>query len=365
MSTITTLASGDNGGVSRTTINTNFSNLNTDKMETSVLDTDTTLAANSDAKVATQKAVKAYVDAGGDVNLQAALTGGGSFGTPSGSNKFITEDYLGSTPVAFGGTGVDGALSITSGTTTIDLGGAEIVYLNYTSVSITGTGKLAFTNKAAAGTLVYIKCQGNVTLTSSATPNIDLDGIGASGGAVGNAGTEGFSSLGFIGSGAFPGYGAGGVAAAGGVSPRQSRLAPRQIIFGTGGGSGATTDGGANNGAGSAGGGALVIECAGAWNFTSTIYARGIAGTAGGGGGSGGGGGGGSVHVLYNTLTANSGVVTVTGGAAGAAGGTGSGDNGSGGGASIANDGSPANATTRVGGAGGNGFSSISQNLWF
>ena len=35
MSTITPLASNDNGAVSLTTINTNFDNLNTDKQETS------------------------------------------------------------------------------------------------------------------------------------------------------------------------------------------------------------------------------------------------------------------------------------------------------------------------------------------
>lgn len=63
MSTITTLASGDNGSTSRGVINTNFSNLNTDKLEASYLDTDGTLAANSDMKVATQRAVKTYVDA--------------------------------------------------------------------------------------------------------------------------------------------------------------------------------------------------------------------------------------------------------------------------------------------------------------
>ena len=63
MSTITSLGASDNGAVSRSTINTNLTNLNTDKIETSVLDTDTTLAANSDSKVATQKATKAYVDA--------------------------------------------------------------------------------------------------------------------------------------------------------------------------------------------------------------------------------------------------------------------------------------------------------------
>lgn len=75
MSTITTISSGALITASRTTINNNFSALNTDKMETSVLDTDTTLAANSDAKVATQKAVKAYVDAGGNVNASTSAKG--------------------------------------------------------------------------------------------------------------------------------------------------------------------------------------------------------------------------------------------------------------------------------------------------
>lgn len=63
MSSITTINSGDLISGSRTDINNNFSALNTDKIETSTLDTDTTLAANSDAKIATQKATKAYVDA--------------------------------------------------------------------------------------------------------------------------------------------------------------------------------------------------------------------------------------------------------------------------------------------------------------
>lgn len=75
MSTITTIQPGDLPSNSRADINNNFSALNTDKMETSVLDTDTTLAANSDAKIPSQKAVKAYVDAGGNVN--ASETGKG------------------------------------------------------------------------------------------------------------------------------------------------------------------------------------------------------------------------------------------------------------------------------------------------
>lgn len=75
MSTLSTIQSTDLISNSRAVINNNFTTLNTDKMETSVLDTDTTLAANSDAKVATQKAVKAYVDAGGNVNASDTARG--------------------------------------------------------------------------------------------------------------------------------------------------------------------------------------------------------------------------------------------------------------------------------------------------
>jgi hypothetical protein len=77
MSTITSLTGSD--GIttanSMAKINTNFSNLNTDKIETSTLDTDTTLAANSDSKIATQKAVKAYVDSGGNPNASTTQAG--------------------------------------------------------------------------------------------------------------------------------------------------------------------------------------------------------------------------------------------------------------------------------------------------
>lgn len=62
---ITVIQSTDVIANSRVAINNNFASLNTNKIETDYLDTDTTLAANSDVKIATQKAVKAYVDAGG------------------------------------------------------------------------------------------------------------------------------------------------------------------------------------------------------------------------------------------------------------------------------------------------------------
>lgn len=75
MSTITVIQAADLITNSRANLNDNFAALNTDKLETSVLDTDTTLAANSDSKVATQKAVKAYVDAGGNTNASVSQRG--------------------------------------------------------------------------------------------------------------------------------------------------------------------------------------------------------------------------------------------------------------------------------------------------
>ena len=92
MSTIVTIAAGDQITNSRADINTNFTNLNSDKIETSVLDTDTALTANSDSKVATQKAVKAYVDALGGIT---ALVPSGSilpYGAATAPSNFLLCD---------------------------------------------------------------------------------------------------------------------------------------------------------------------------------------------------------------------------------------------------------------------------------
>ena len=62
MATIVTIAAGDLITNSRADLNTNFTNLNADKIESSYLDTDTALAANSDTKIPSQKAVKTYID---------------------------------------------------------------------------------------------------------------------------------------------------------------------------------------------------------------------------------------------------------------------------------------------------------------
>lgn len=75
MSTIVTIQATDLITNSRADINANFAALNAEKIETSVIDTDTTLAANSDAKIPSQKAVKAYVDTLGNVNASETAKG--------------------------------------------------------------------------------------------------------------------------------------------------------------------------------------------------------------------------------------------------------------------------------------------------
>lgn len=404
MTSITTIQATDVIATSRTDINTNFSNLNNGKIESSYLDTDTSLTANSDSKIATQKAVKAYVDAGGNPNASETTKGivqeatsaevlaGTATGT-TGAKLFITPAKLRSSGVVkFGGTGTDGALAITSGATNIDCAGAVLVVKNYTSISITGTASLTFTNPHANGTTVILKSQGNVTLTSSTAPMIDMSGMGATGatgttstglGVNGNTGTDGqsFSVLKTKG-GVGAVYNNGGV---GGATPAIDIVKYNHEIIGkypnalvgAGGGSGCVGLSGGysgTSGVGGRGGGCLIIECAGAWNFTTAggISVAGSVGLVGSSNnyagavvGGGGGGGGGVFMAFYGTLTANSGTVTVTGGAGGASNSAGNAGGGGGGGSAIS-AGSNGTVTTGVSGGGGaTGVSLIGLNTEF
>jgi hypothetical protein len=252
----------------------------------------------------------------------------------------------------FGGTGADGALSISSGTTTINLGGATTVTKNYTSISITGTGNLAFSNPAAGGTIVTLKSQGNVTITTSSTHAIDLRGIGASAGTNPTAALQPLSTTTqYFGSGA-------GTITGGGqfllkalyYAPANSQIYPKQSIVispGAGGGTGPGT--GATGGTG---GGALYLECAGAFNFTTgAIDASGSVGSNSSNGAAGGGGAGGMVTILYNTLTANSGTINTAGGAGGNGATSGGVQNGAGGAGSL----------YAAGASGGTGFANGSN----
>ncbi len=311
----------------------------------------------------------------------------------------LTGNILGGA-LKFGGDGSDGALSVTSATTTIDLGGHAFVDLNYTSVSITG-GHLTFSNANASGTTVFLRSQGNVTITCSEAACIDGTGFGAAGGAapsgvgdIGKVSTQYFTYPTPAQPGTTEGSGgAGGGAVATstgmGLFYTSTSTALYQHIVklvpasgGAGGGKGDVNGGtAAYGGAGGAGGIALYVECAGSLNFTGTIYAKGVAGSAGassgdsgGGGGGGGGGAGGWVVILYNSLTSKSGTITVTGGAGGTYGtssNTGQGGAGGGGGGSVVGAGT--NGATHesggynggAGGAGNYGWSFVDKNIWF
>lgn len=268
----------------------------------------------------------------------------------------------------FGGDGHDGDLTITSGTTTLDLGGNRLKIYNYRKISITGTGKLTFGTPHAEGTLVILKSKGDVTITSSGTPCIGLEALGALGGTnvpvAANKPTE------FL-------YGysddpRGSIGSATGGSPysgtpfyaiREIAVRYRSIWVspGAGGGAGHPTGAGGTDRAGGRGGGALIIECGGFWNFTTKhgISVRGQDGQAATTANTNGGGGGGAgmCVVIYRWLTANSGTIIDSGGNGGARNGTGDGgtNGGSGAGCTGGSGGAGAAASAGGGGAGTNG----------
>lgn len=344
----------------------------------------------------------------GQVTANAALNAllpsqTGNAGKPLKTNG---TDASWSSAIVFGGDGTDGALSVSSGNTNIDCAGAALVVKNYTSISITGTGSITFINPHANGTAIVIKSQGNVTLTSSAAPMIDASGMGSAGGAA-VASTTGLSTAGNSGSAPTQlflfraGAGGGGptstsVGAGGatGATPtwasvtKQFELLYPNAFIGAGGGSGASSNGSgsgtATSGAGGNGGGCLIVECAGALNFT-TASGISVAGKNGGNGSiggigasadaqGGGGGGGGYCALFYNTLTSASGTINSGFGSGGTGAGTGgapagafSNAAGGGGGGSVTGAGtsSAAGTTTAVsGGAGATGYSIIDKNIY-
>jgi len=114
MTTIVTINSNDQITNSRADINTNFANLNSDKIETSYLDTDTALAANSDTKIPSQKAVKAYIDTSGGANASTTVRG-------------IVEEATSAEMIAGAGTGGTGARLFISPTLVAETGADKIV----------------------------------------------------------------------------------------------------------------------------------------------------------------------------------------------------------------------------------------------
>ena len=279
--------------------------------------------------------------------------------------NFILESVI-IRPIKFGGTGADGALDTSGGTVNIDLGGANVVVKNYTSINVV-TNNLTFSNPATDGTTIFLKSQGGVTISAQ----IVASGMGAAENAASYLQMTSTDHQPTDGTAGAASGGSAGTAPVGGsaldylekimLTNSSDKLYRRNIIFSHLCGQGSSTNGSAGidgNSGGPAGGTAgvrgasgnngplLFIECGGAWDFTGTINVAGAngsngstggtpsnatgMGSAGGGGGGGGGAGGngGYCIVLYNILTANSGTINSAGGTGGNGGAGGSGGNG-------------------------------------
>ena len=199
MSSITTIQSTDVIANSRADINNNFTNLNTDKIETSTLDTDNTLAANSDTKIPSQKAVKAYVDSGGNPlasetakgivqeATDAQVTAGTATGS-TGARLFVNPSTMPVSAGVFGG-GSDGIVLL-DGTNT---------YAFFTKVSNTYT----LTRDIYCSTLTV---NNGITLVENgyavyASTSITNAGTIHNNGAVGGNGQNGVAGAGGVGGG--------------------------------------------------------------------------------------------------------------------------------------------------------------------
>ena len=245
----------------------------------------------------------------------------------------------------FWGTGSLGSFSYSSGTQSLSAANKSIAVFDYTSFSLTGTASLQFGNANDNGTIYIVRSLGDVTITSSASRAIILDGAGGiagqgvagqSGGIeVGGNSGNGFGSWYYFSGSVSGGTAGSGVSVTGGgggggfssftpsVNSTNGFLMPFAVAPGGGGGSGCndTFNTGIISGAGGRGAGALIILCAGKLNITSSFSATGANGanTTDNNNGAGGGGGGGSFYILYNTLTANTATFTVSKGTGGTA----------------------------------------------
>jgi len=102
---IQTINADDQITSSRADINQNFANLNDGKIDVTFISTDTTLSENSDTKIPSQKAIKAYVDAGGAVGFpdsyvttSAGVSDAGK-GVKLNASGELDNSFLASTPI--------------------------------------------------------------------------------------------------------------------------------------------------------------------------------------------------------------------------------------------------------------------------
>lgn len=292
MSTLVTIQPTDLITNSRADINGNFSALNADKIETSVIDTDSTLSANSDAKIPSQKAVKAYVDAGGNVNAST---------TTKGIVELATSAEI-DAGTATGGTGA--ALVVTADALKGSLAPVVRTYLTagsphtwskpsglkYIIAEVQGAGGSGGTDGAGGGGGGYSKkVIAAASLGSSETVTVGAGSVGsgntsfgthvtggnggnASGTSAGSGGTAASGDLNINGQGGGQSQGgefggAGGNAVLGFGAPTTTNLSVTAAMNGAagagygGGGAGGSqaTDGTPSGGAGGAGAPGIVI----------------------------------------------------------------------------------------------------------
>lgn len=360
MATITTIDSTNLITNSRTDINTNFSNLNSDKMELSYLDTDTAMAANSDVKVPSQKAVKTYIDTSGgqnasttvrgiveeatqaevDAGTAAGATGARLFINPStqpstiptvkvygslvgdSTTQFDITNPAGTTfRYTWDSTGTDPVINTTTFPTgyKVNIRAINFVAANRGSFTITGSGSNYFEITNASGSVESNKTIGsgyiqiyNPTWTKPTGLKyavVEVEGSGAGGsstsGSAGSAGaTSSFGSL-LSATGGSAGStkgGEGGMGVGGDIN-----------VAGGMGGSGGVTANAANSRLGGGTGGASFFGGGGRGGQNSSGAENGVTGLAFGSGGGGGssssetyGGGGGAGGYAKELIAASS-----------------------------------------------------------
>lgn len=263
------------------------------------------------------------------------------------SGSGILDDSL--IPTTTFGNGADGALSVTSGITTIDCAGMAFCEKNYTSISIAASTVLSIINGHSSGTILVLRSLGNVNIAGT----INLAGSGGIGGAARTTNAtvqEGLKSSRITNAisrieqaGGGRGANGGGQGGSNGIAKGQAGVAGTQgaggsggtfyltgalvtnfaVTPGAGGGGGASTDdagaGTTTSSAGGRGGGGLYIGVGGNLTMTGTINLsgnNGVAGSISTGGYGGGGGGAGGIGLIRvkGSMDYMSATFTVTGG---------------------------------------------------